>query len=93
MGQVDRKYDGRLIKVASGEEVDDFIVFRARDNAVPHVLAMYKVLCKSMGCDVEHLQAIDNLLDNVENWRSHNPGLCQVPTTRLSELQAKLKEY
>lgn len=92
MGSVDLKYDGSIRKVATGEKVTDFVVFRARDNALPQILRIYRTVCEAMGCDEQHLQSVTVLLENVEKWRFQNPGECHPPDTKLSELQANLME-
>lgn len=63
---MDGKYAGEIRKADTGEVVpaDEWILFRAKDDAVPAMLRAY---------------AIALLHHRVLDWRSAHPDLCKVP--------------
>lgn len=85
------KVDGKfraIVTKADGTEIDsdDIIVLRARDNATPSTLHHYRMECVLLGAEVEHIAAIDALIQRADAWRSQNPELCKIPDTVGREL-------
>jgi hypothetical protein len=76
---IDRKFAGEVRKIDTGELVDDFIVFRAKDDIVPALLAFYQDQCERHNCPFEHLLRIMNLRTRVDQWRAANPHRCKLP--------------
>lgn len=88
--KLDKKYkvQGSYITKMDGTLVtsDQWVVFLAKDNAVPETLQFYYHKCKAMGCDQTHLDGILQLMMRVQNWREANPNLCKVPDTSAFKL-------
>lgn len=77
---VDHKYHGVIYKSETDEEVNaPWILFLAKDNAVPDMLQFYYNRCEAIGASREHLEGIEGLIDRVDIWRQRNPDKCKVP--------------
>lgn len=85
---LDGKFYGLLYRQRDNqlEPPDGWMVFVARDNALPATLDFYRAECKRLGADVLQLAAIDNLRDAVMSWRERHPTLCKVPDVEKGEL-------
>lgn len=81
MASLDHKYTGEIRKADTGELVpnDEWIVFRAKDDAVPAMLRWYHAECKAQGSPEAHLDAIALLHLRVIKWREAHPDQCKVP--------------
>lgn len=80
MNDVDGKYQGYLYKQATGAKIDDdWVVFRAKDNAFAAILPSYIAKCIELGCDVEHIASIGAMASRVYEWRATHPELCKNP--------------
>lgn len=81
MAGLDGKYTGEIRKADTGELVpaDEWILFRAKDDAVPAMLRAYHAECRKLGSPEGHLDAIALLHHRVIDWRSAHPELCKVP--------------
>lgn len=55
------------------------LIFRAKDNALLPTLQFYYNECARLGCKIEHLQGVVQLIRRVEKWREQNPERCKVP--------------
>lgn len=83
MAKLDGKYYGEIRKVADDEIVppDEWILFRAKDDAVPRMLESYRAMCLAVGAGSDHVEGIDALITRVDAWRAAHPDLCKVPDT------------
>lgn len=77
----DRKFkfeDGRFVNRVSGEAIPDdepVIIFRARDRNALKVLGYYQEICE----DAHHKQAIQDRIDEFENYWVNNPDRMKEP--------------
>jgi len=84
MEKMDHKYvckgDG-IFNVNTGLVVpeDEWIVFRAKDTAVPMMLEFYRQACKDLGCNNNHIRSIEDLINRVDNFQDKHPERCRVP--------------
>ncbi len=78
---LDRKFYGIIHKTKNNEVVphDQFVVFLAKDNAFMPTLNFYKAECQRIGANMAQLQAIDDLIMRVAEWRENNRAMCKVP--------------
>lgn len=81
MKKLDKKFDGVIFKVKDGTIVppDQYIVFLAKDHALPAALDAYAVECTRLSCDTAQIKAVHELIRNVHQWRNENPDKCKVP--------------
>lgn len=88
MDKLDGKFYGEIYKNKNGARVpdDQWIVFLAKDNAVPTMLNFYLKACIEIGADLSHLMAVKDLMSRVSKWRTLNLGLCRTPDTEEDEL-------
>ena len=72
--KLDAKFYGELRKVKNDEIVpdDEFMVFLAKDNAFPATLAFYRTKCVELGCDAEHIGAVDRTINRLTVWRERH---------------------
>ena len=75
---IDKKYTGVITK-ADGTIVDDWIILRAKDAAVPDTLRHYIAKCIEIGADTEHIEGIRLLIQRVEKYQAENGS--KVPNT------------
>ena len=88
-GKLDLKYAGIIFKgndVTSQIPQDEWVVFRAKDNALVDTLKFYLGKCQTLECEDEHIQGILDLLGRVRTWRQANPDKCKNPDTYVDEL-------
>lgn len=88
--KLDGKYYGEIRKCSDGEIVppDEWILFRAKDNAVPSMLRNYLADCLMLGADQDHIDTIRDLIERVDAWRENNPDKCKVPDTDINTLHS-----
>ena len=86
--KIDGKFFGEIYKNKDGSKVpeDQWIVFLAKDNAVPPMLTFYLAACMEIGADSHHINAVSALKDRVRKWREENPELCKIPDTEVDEI-------
>jgi hypothetical protein len=87
MQKLDGKFHGIIARDLDGAHVppDQFIVFLAKDNALPATLEVYYQECKRIGAEREQLDAIERLQTRVRNWRAANPDKCKIPDAEPGE--------
>ena len=87
--KLDGKFHGVVVKNKDGSVVpqDQWMVFLAKDNAVPATLDFYREECERVGAKTEQLKAIDDMIDRVRVWRRQNPLLCKVPDVDVGEIK------
>lgn len=83
-GIIHRRKDNQI------EPPDSWMVFVARDNALPATLSFYYDQCKNLGCDQDQLDAIQELIRRVEQWRLDNPTRLKNPDVEPGELAWEL---
>lgn len=79
--KLDKKFVGPITKVKDNTLVpdDQWICFLAKDNAFAAILPVYLEECIQRKCDEDHVEAVENLIRNVNQWRKTNPELCKDP--------------
>lgn len=89
MKKLDGKCYGVLVKNKNGAIIppDQWIVFLAKDNALPATLAFYLEECRRQGAAPAQLEAVVELMLRVDTWRRENPTLCKTPDVEPGELQ------
>ena len=77
----DAKFTGTIRKVKDGSVVpeDQYVVFLIKDNAFADILPLYRTRCIELGCDTEHIEALDRMLERMYAWREANPDKCKNP--------------
>jgi len=83
MQPLDTKVYGILFKTKDNTPIppDEFIVFRAADNAIVDTLVCYLGKCTALGAEQSHINAIHDLLRRVREWRGKHPERCKIPDT------------
>lgn len=78
---LDHKYIGEIRNIETGELLDpeEFVIFRAKDLALPATLLAYYDESRRRGSPVEHLEGVLALYERVEAWQQEHPGQCKVP--------------
>lgn len=85
---LDSKVHGTLIKNKDGQEipVDEFIVFRPSDNAVPTMLRYYRTILLGQGAGLQQMEAVGRLIARVDAWREAHPERCKTADVEPGEL-------
>lgn len=88
MVKLDRKFHGVVVKNKNGAIVppDQWVVFLAKDDAVPSTFAFYEQECVWLGAGKEQVEAVRAIRERIEAWRAANPGLCKTPDVQAGEL-------
>jgi hypothetical protein len=87
--KLDGKFHGVVVKNKDGSVVpqDQWMVFLAKDNAVPATLAFYQAECERLGAEPAQIEAVRAMRDRVDEWRRENPHLLKTPDVQTGELQ------
>ena len=87
--KLDAKFHGVIIKNKDGSVVaqDQWMVFLAKDNAVPATLEFYEYECIRQGAAQEQIEAVRAMRSRLETWRLENPQFCKVPDVQHGELK------
>ena len=87
--KLDRKFHGVVVKDKDGTIVppDQYIVFLAKDHAVPKMLDTYYDECERLGAEMPQLNAVADLLNRVQAWRNAHPDECKVPDVDPGEIE------
>lgn len=88
MAKLDGKFHGIIAKNKDGSIVpqDQWMVFLAKDNAVPATLRFYFGECQRQGASRDQLAAVADMIDRVDAWREANPNLCKTPDVQPGEI-------
>ena len=80
MEKIDQKYYGNVFK-NDGTPVpeDEWIVFRAKDLALPAAMDAYIEKCKRLDCDMEFIHEFTILKDRVRIFQLENQERCKIP--------------
>lgn len=92
--KMDAKFYGEIRKVKNDTLVpdDEYIVFLVKDNAFAEVLPIYLEKCIALGCDTEHIQAIQRMIQRMQAWRAAHPERLKNPDAageKLLDLEVK----
>lgn len=73
--KLDIKFYGEIYKYKDNSLVpdDQWVVFLAKDAALPATLKFYREECVRLGTDERQLGAIDDLIVRVEEWQALHP--------------------
>jgi hypothetical protein len=87
--KLDAKFHGVVVKNKDGSVVpqDQWMVFLAKDNAVPATLAFYEEECLRQRASIEQIEAVRAMRARVEEWRKAHPELLKTPDVNPGELQ------
>jgi hypothetical protein len=88
MVKLDAKFYGEVRKAKDDSVVpeDEWIVFLAKDNAFLPTLEFYLDRCLDLGCDHEHIEAVERTIARAEAWRAANPDKLKNPDARGEKL-------
>jgi ABC-type thiamine transport system substrate-binding protein len=86
--KLDLKFHGVVVKNKDQSIVpqDQWMVFLAKDAALPATLAFYYAECAHLGAALEQLEAIKELQFRVNMWRAEHAAMIKVPDVNPSEL-------
>jgi hypothetical protein len=86
--KLDAKFYGEIRKVKNDTLVPDdcYMVFLAHDNVFALVLPIYRMICAIMGCDAEHIAAVDRTIERLHAWREQHPDKCKNPDAKGEKL-------
>jgi hypothetical protein len=86
--KLDLKFYGELRKIKNDAVVpnDEWMCFLAHDNAFADILPLYRRRCEELGCDAEHLTAVDLTIERVHAWRQANPDKLKKPDAKGEKL-------
>lgn len=78
MSKIDGKFTGQVFD-AKGRPIDDWVVFRPKDNAFAAILPSYIEQCIKLGCSASQIHSAARMVGRVDIWREDNPDLCKNP--------------
>lgn len=86
--KLDGKFYGEVRKVKDDSLVpdDEFVVFLAKDNAFAAILPVYRDKCIEFGCDMEQVQAVNRMIDRLQEWRRANHHRLKNPDAKGEKL-------
>lgn len=80
MSEIDGKYAGYIYNRRTGAKIDDdWVVFRAKDNAFAAALPYYLKACIDRKCNAAHIESVAAMIGRVDQWREDHPELCKNP--------------
>lgn len=87
--KLDGKFHGVLVKNKNGSIVpqDQWIVFLAKDNALPATLKFYEEECTRLGAKQAQITAVQDLRVRVDAWRRQHPELLKTADVEVGEIQ------
>lgn len=69
---IDSKYGRVQLERGTVGEDEPVFVFRAQDETLPELLAIYRKLCVDRGSPRRHLDSIDQGLHDIARWQQAN---------------------
>ena len=91
----DRAIDGTIaLRKAKNSEIvpdDEFIVFIAKDDALPATLRFYLDECRSQGSDNVQCNSVAAMIDRLVAWRVAHSERCKRPDATPEELDTLSK--
>jgi hypothetical protein len=87
--KLDGKFHGLIAKNKDGSIVpqDQWMVFLAKDDAVPATLEFYEAECERHGAGIAQIAAVRALRERVAVWRAAHLDLCKTPDVHPGEIQ------
>jgi len=87
MQGLDRKFSGVVVCNKDGRviPVDQWMIFLAKDNALPPTLQFYLEECERQGADENQLRGVRLLINRVHEFRKENPAICKTPDSEPNE--------
>lgn len=83
MRQIDGKYQtsGDITKLDGTPVPQDepLILFRGKDKLLPRLLEMYKQLCQDGGSPQNHLDLLQQRIDEIKEWQDSNLDKVKIP--------------
>jgi hypothetical protein len=82
--KLDAKFYGKIWKAKDDTLVpdDEYMVFLAKDNAFPATLQYYRSKCAELGCDEEHIAAVDRTIYRLGAWRARHQDRLKKPDAK-----------
>lgn len=79
--------EGHLRKVKDDSIIpdDEWVVFYARDDCLPSLLALYEQMLRDRKADDRQIEAVRRLRGRVITWRQIHPEKCKVPDIDVGE--------
>lgn len=86
--KLDAKFSGVIIKAKDASIVppDEYIVFLAKDDALPATLEFYENECQRLGASMEQIATVRQMRSRLAFWRERNPQRCRVADVEKNEL-------
>lgn len=86
--KLDGKFHGIVVKNKDQSVVpqDEWMVFLAKDNAVPSTLRFYLSECVRLGAGADQIRAVEEMIGRVDAWRASHPGKLKVPDVAPGEI-------
>lgn len=86
--KLDAKFYGEIRKVKNNTIVpeDQYVVFLIKDNAFWQAVQSYHSICVINGCDKEHCESVERMIERGRKWREENKHLCKWPDARGEKL-------
>lgn len=86
--KLDLKFYGEIRKAKDDSIVPDdrWMCFLAQDNAFMPTLIFYRNKCVELGCDDEHIAAVNETIERVKEWRRINVEKCKNPDAKGERL-------
>jgi hypothetical protein len=81
---ISSKHGRVTTQFGSFEDDEPVVVFRARDEVLPFILAAYYGLCRKAGSNPYHLELIETTLEEIVSWQRKNASLVHVPDSKES---------
>lgn len=78
MSDVDGKFTGQVYD-AKGKPIDDWVVFRPKDNVFAAILPLYIAKCVELDCSTAQIHSAARMAERVAIWREDHPELCKNP--------------
>jgi hypothetical protein len=86
--KLDAKFYGEIRKVKDDSLVpdDEYVVFLAKDEAFADTIYYYRDRCIALGADREQIDAVNRMIQRIEDWRANNPSRLKVPDANGEKL-------
>ncbi len=86
--KLDAKFYGEIRKVKDDSIVpdDEYVVFLAKDNAFAETVRFYRRACELLGADQEQIDAVDRMIERIDDWRTANAHRLKVPDAKGEKL-------
>jgi hypothetical protein len=88
MQKLDAKFSGVIFKIKDGTIVpdDEYVVFLAKDEAFYNTVRFYRDECIRLRADSDQIDAVNRMIDRLEDWRIANPHRLKTPDAKGERL-------